>query len=315
MRKIFGTGETVLDIIFKNGQPQAAKPGGAMLNSLVSLGRAGLPVYFISEYADDNVGSHIDSFLHSNGVDTSHVHHYSDGKTKLALAFLDERNDATYTFYEDYPANRLDTDMPEASRNDIVLFGSIYAITAEIRGKFTGFISQACNSGSIVIYDPNFRSAHRHELDRLKPLIIENMSMASLVRGSDEDFENIFGASTPDEAWDAIRPYCKCLVYTASAEGVYVRTEAFRGKFPVKEITPVSTIGAGDNFNAGMMAAMFINNTDVDRLSLMDGNQWRDIISVGVDFATEVCMSYENYVSREFAERSRYNTRESKPGI
>ena len=100
MRKIFGTGETVLDIIFKNGQPQAAKPGGAMFNSLVSLGRAGLPVYFISEYADDDVGSHIDSFLHSNGVDTSHVHHYSDGKTKLALAFLHERNDATYTFYK-----------------------------------------------------------------------------------------------------------------------------------------------------------------------------------------------------------------------
>ncbi len=47
MRKIYGIGETVFDIIFKNGQPQAAKPGGAMLNSSVSLGRIGLPVSFI----------------------------------------------------------------------------------------------------------------------------------------------------------------------------------------------------------------------------------------------------------------------------
>jgi fructokinase len=46
MRKIYGIGETVLDIIFKNGQPQAAKPGGAMLNSMVSLGRIGNPGSF-----------------------------------------------------------------------------------------------------------------------------------------------------------------------------------------------------------------------------------------------------------------------------
>ena len=46
MRKIYAIGETVFDIIFKNGQPQAAKPGGAMLNSAVSLGRMGLPAIF-----------------------------------------------------------------------------------------------------------------------------------------------------------------------------------------------------------------------------------------------------------------------------
>ncbi|MFH0842373.1 MAG: PfkB family carbohydrate kinase, partial [Bacteroidota bacterium] len=86
MRKIYGIGETLLDIIFKNSQPQAAKPGGAMLNSTVSLGRIGLPVYLISEYADDDVGSMIDNFLHENGVGTTYVDHYKDGKTALAIA-------------------------------------------------------------------------------------------------------------------------------------------------------------------------------------------------------------------------------------
>jgi len=93
----------VLDIIFKNNQPQAAKAGGAMLNSCVSLGRIGLPVFFISEYAGDNVGKIIDSFLIDNGVGTTYVDHFKEGKTKLALAFLNERNDASYTFYQDYP--------------------------------------------------------------------------------------------------------------------------------------------------------------------------------------------------------------------
>ncbi len=307
MREIFGVGETVLDIIFKNGQPQAAKPGGAMLNSLVSLGRAGLPVHFISEYADDDVGRLIDSFLRSNGVDTSHVDQYAEGKTKLALAFLNERNDAAYTFYEKYPAKRLDIALPPAGKDDIVLCGSIYSITAEIREKFKGFISQAYNNGSLVIYDPNFRSAHLHELDRLKPLIVENMSMANLVRGSDEDFLNIFGAATPDEAWESVRGHCKCLVYTANAEGVYVRTEGFTGKFPVRKITPVSTIGAGDNFNAGMMAAMFVKRVDAGQLPSVNGSLWKEIVNTGIDFASEVCMSYDNYIPKEFAEAFRKN--------
>jgi fructokinase len=301
MRKIFGIGETVFDIIFKNGQPQAAKPGGAMLNSIVSLGRAALPVHFISEYADDDVGSLIDTFLHSNGVDTSSVHHYKDGKTKLALAFLNERNDASYTFYEKYSEKRLEIVLPEIVRNDIFLCGSIYAITDEIRDKFRSLVGTAFKNGAIVIYDPNFRSAHRHELGRLKPLIVENMSMASLVRGSDEDFSNIFGAATPDEAWNAIRNYCKCLVYTANAEGVYVRTEKFSGRFPVKKLTPVSTIGAGDNFNAGMMAAIHINGITVDELASMGEESWKKVVTMGVDFASEVCMSYDNYISEEFA--------------
>ena len=41
MRKIYTIGETVLDIIFKNGQPVASKAGGSMLNTAVSLGRRG----------------------------------------------------------------------------------------------------------------------------------------------------------------------------------------------------------------------------------------------------------------------------------
>ena len=70
MRKIFGIGETVLDIIFKDGQPQAAKAGGSVLNSAVSMGRMGLPVSFISEYGLDDVGELIDNFLNENGVNT-----------------------------------------------------------------------------------------------------------------------------------------------------------------------------------------------------------------------------------------------------
>ena len=301
MRKIFGIGETVFDIIFKNGQPQAAKPGGAMLNSTVSLGRIGLPVSFISEYGNDNVGSLIDEFLHNNGVATDFVDHFTGGKTGLALAFLNEKNDASYTFYKNYPEKRLNIELPPINLDDIILCGSIYAITAEIREKFRSFTAGASEKGAIVIYDPNFRPTHSSDLDKLVPLIIENMQIAAIVRGSDEDFRNIFDAGTPDEAWKVVSKYCSCLVYTANAEGVYVRTTGFSGKFPVKKINPVSTIGAGDNFNAGMISAIYLNGISRDQLDKMGEDKWSKVISMGVDFATEVCLSYENYISEEFA--------------
>jgi fructokinase len=205
MRKIFGIGETVLDIIFKNGQPQAAKPGGSVLNSMVSMGRMGLPVSFISEYGLDDVGCLVDNFLKVNGVNTSVVHRFKNGNTSLALAFLDDKNDAHYTFYKDIPGKRLDIEFPETRKEDIVQCGSFYSIWPEIRTKFKQFIQSAKDNGGLIIYDPNFRKSHLSELDTLRPLIIENMQMASLIRGSDEDFKTIFGVTNPDEAWNVVK--------------------------------------------------------------------------------------------------------------
>ena len=301
MRKIYAIGETLLDIIFKNGNPQAAKPGGAMLNSMVSLGRIGLPASLISEYGDDAIGQIIDKFLKDNGVETKNTDHFSNGNTALAIAVLNERNDASYTFYKKYPPKRLEMGFPLIKANDIILCGSIYAVTPEIRKKFVGFISGAGKNGAIVIYDPNFRKAHASELKKLKPMIIENMKMASMVRGSDEDFLNIFGTPDPDAAWKVVRKYCKCMVYTDSSEGVYVRTETFTGKFPVKKIKPVSTIGAGDNFNAGMIAAIYTNKIKLTDLSVMGEDKWKKVVSSGIEFASNVCMSWENYISEDFA--------------
>ena len=136
MRKIYAIGESLLDIIFNKGEPQTTKAGGSMLNSVVSLGRIGLPVSFISEYGLDEVGNLIDEFLKENGVDTSFVNRYQDGNTAIALAFLDEKNDAHYSFYKNYPEKRLKLIFPEINNDDIVLFGSYYSISEEIRKKF-----------------------------------------------------------------------------------------------------------------------------------------------------------------------------------
>jgi fructokinase len=93
------------------------------------------------------------------------------------------------------------------------------------------------------------------------------------------------------------------MVYTSSSNAVYVRTPSIRETFPVRKIEPVSTIGAGDNFNAGMVYGLFCNNLIINDLRNLSVRNWEMLVNYGVDFATEVCMSYDNYISPDFAGR------------
>ena len=68
MRKVIGIGETILDIIFRGDQPSAAVPGGSVFNGIVSLGRMGINVGFISETGNDRVGNIILQFMRENHI-------------------------------------------------------------------------------------------------------------------------------------------------------------------------------------------------------------------------------------------------------
>ena len=301
MRKIYTIGETVLDILIKGDQPFAAKAGGACLNTAVSLGRLGLPVYFIGEYGMDEVGNRIDKFLKSNGVLTDYVYRYYDGKSALALAFLNENSDASYDFYKIYPAKRLNVDFPKIELDDIVLFGSFYAITHEVRNKLIQFIQQARMNKAIVLYDPNFRKQHVHELPNLRNMIEENVSFATIVRGSHEDFSFIYGAHNADETYNCFTTKPPCLLYTSSTKGVFLKTSGLSEKFEVKKITPRSTIGAGDNFNAGIVYSLFRNQVRLNELTNLGVDRWKEIIGTAIEFASHVCEIYDNYITEEFA--------------
>ncbi|MBP1639751.1 MAG: fructokinase [Bacteroidetes bacterium] len=300
-RKIITIGETVLDIIFKNDQPIASTAGGSMLNTSVTLGRLGLPVHFISEYGNDPVGLRIDRFLTYNGISTDYVYRYDEGKSALALAFLDDSNNANYTFYKAYPQKRFDIAFPEVNADDIVLFGSIYAITPELRTTLRRFLLYAKSKNALLYYDPNFRKAHLDDLEQLRPAILENMSLASVVRASNEDLEIIFGAKNSNEAYEAVSPLCNTLIYTSSSDAVYLKTPYKSLTLPNRQIEPVSTIGAGDTFNAGIAYGLYKHRIGNEALQPMTDDIWQQLIGYGIDFATEVCLSYENYITTSFA--------------
>ena len=304
MRSVFGIGETILDIIFKEEQPYKAVPGGSVFNGLVSLGRLQVPVTFISEVGKDQVGELIVRFMEESRVSTQYMDRFPDGKSPISLAFLDANRNAKYAFYKDYPTQRLEVPFPRIEADDIFIIGSYYALNPALRPRMVEFLQYAHERKAIIYYDLNFRKAHAHEAIRLMPTVLENLEYADIVRGSDEDFLNLFGEQAGDRVYaDHIQFYCDRLITTYGAKGVDLYTSRFKQHYDALAIEPQSTIGAGDNFNAGLIFGLLKEDVRLKDLADLTPDSWERIIQHGMALAGEVCQSYDNYISTDFASR------------
>lgn len=305
-RKVIGIGETVLDIIFKGGQPIGAFPGGSVFNAIVSLGRAGVSTTFISETGNDRIGDQVVSFLRDNGVNADLVNRCPNGQSPVSLAFLDEYNNAEYLFYKDHPHDHVDFVYPDIQPDDIVIVGSFFAVNPAVRPQVMGLLDYAHNHGAIIYYDVNYRPAHKNDVMKITPNLIENLEFADIVRGSREDFETLYRKSDPDKVYTAeISFYCKKFVYTQGADPVVVRADGnFRREYAVPETETVSTIGAGDNFNAGLLYGLIRYGITKDQLDRgLAPEEWDKLVAYAQLFSNECCKGIYNYVSKEFGEK------------
>ena len=306
MRKVIGIGEAVLDIIFKDNKPVEAVPGGSAFNAITSLGRCGGSTSFISEAGNDHVGKYIIEFLKSNGVNADNVTTFPDSKSPVSLAFLNEKNDAEYIFYKDHPHDQLEFTYPDIQPDDIVLFGSFYAVNPVIRPQLVGLLDYARSHGAIIYYDVNFRPAHKDEVIRITPNLIENLDYADIVRGSHEDFATLYKKEDADKVYNAeISFYCRQFIYTHGSQPVEVRGgRDMKKAYPVPDTKVVSTIGAGDSFNAGFIFGMLkqgITRSDLERG--LTGEQWDSLIGCALSFSADCCKDIFNYVSKKFGEK------------
>ena len=253
MRKIIGIGEPIMDIIFKDGQPTAAVPGGSVFNGAISLGRLGQKVSMITETGNDKVGEIIKNFM---------------------------------------------------NKDDIVMMGSYFVLNPVLRTKVKEFLEYARQQGAFIYYDINFRPTHKDEAIKLYPNILENFEYADIVRGSTEDFMNMFDISDPIEAYESkVCFHCKTMICTDADGDIQLITPSLRKTYPVEKIQTVSTIGAGDNFNAGVVYGLMRNNVGANDLDTLSETTWDKVVNMGQRLALDVCQSFNNSISHELAEK------------
>jgi len=308
MRKVIGIGETVLDIIFKNDQPVGAVPGGSVFNGIISLGRSGVPASFISETGNDRVGKQIVSFLQKNNVNSEYIYVYPESKSPISLAFLNENNDAEYIFYKDHPRDQLEFVYPDIQPDDIVMFGSYYAVNPVIRPQMAAFLDHARNKGAIIYYDVNFRASHQHEVMKLTPNLLENLEYADIVRGSSEDFDILYKKTDADAIYRSqIAFYTKNFILTQGSNPVELRAVGdIKKQYAVEKMETLSTIGAGDNFNAGFVYGLIKYGVTREMIvSGLDEATWDQLIACAQQFSANVCKSIDNSVDQTFADEKK----------
>jgi fructokinase len=162
------------------------------------------------------------------------------------------------------------------------------------------FVSRAKDAGAIVYYDINFRKNHPAE----RTLFEANIALADIVRGSSEDIECLYGSSDAAGVYkEFIAPLCPNFICTRGGEDAEVFSPGVYAAFPTAPIEKVvSTIGAGDNFNAGIIYGLVRNAFSRQDVKALRREDWEVLVPVAMKFSANVCGSLFNYVDTDFAD-------------
>ncbi len=303
---VYCVGETLLDVVQSLSETENSKkdekhrgiPGGAMLNTAVSLARAGIPVSLVSELGDDDVAGFIIDFLNENGVNTRWVRQYAHMKTSVAFAVLDENKKAIYRFEKHYPGLRRLMPVPDFNKTDVLLFGSLYSLEENIRDELLKILNTAHHSDITIMYDPNIRQDHIIEGSAQWQKVIENIKMADVIKASDEDLMTLFGQQSPERLLRSVRDINPraLVIMTMGADGLLCLWKDEVIGMPAQRIKIESTVGAGDGFNAGMIYGWIKQAYSVKELQTFGSGSIKKFLQQGVSFASVFCTPYANYI-------------------
>ena len=282
-------GEALIDFLPRQtatGEPAFAPyVGGAVFNTAIALGRLDVPVRFFSGLSTDFFGEQLRQALTDSGVGLDHVR-FSDRPTTLAFVKLVDGH-ASYAFFDESSAGRMLTedDLPVLPADVAALHFSCISLIPEPCGSTYEALMRREHGSRVIMLDPNIRAAFITNKPRHLERMLRMISMADIVKLSDEDLA-WFGESGPEEEiarrWLAMGP--RLVILTHGGRGATAYSAAHSVTVGARRVTVVDTVGAGDTFNAGLLASLHDNalltKTAVAELS-------KEAIAAALDFAAQ----------------------------
>lgn len=253
-------GEALIDMLPRDsaaGEPAFAPyPGGAVFNTAIALGRLGVRTGFFCPLSDDLFGQRLRAALDKSGVDNA-LCPAVDRPCTLAFVTL-TNGQAQYAFYDSGTALRdmALAELPVLDDSVRALFFGGMSLVGDPCGA--GFATLCAHAGArVVMLDPNIRpgfvrdeAAYRARLDGM-------LARADIVKVSDEDLHWLMGAGEIADLAQAMRAKGpRVVVVTEGAEGARAFHAGGAAHAPANRVKVVDTVGAGDTFNAGFLAAL-----------------------------------------------------------
>ncbi|GGX59030.1 carbohydrate kinase [Tateyamaria omphalii] len=255
---ILCAGEALIDMIPNADGAYVPHVGGAVLNTAVALGRLGEPVGLITGLSSDPFGAMIEDHLTASHVSTDHAVR-SDRNTTLAFVHLDQGN-ATYTFYDDKTATRSIQPVDIAAvpaGTEAVFFGGISLCNPPVADSLLDLaLSQPADR--LVMADPNIRPGFISDHDGYRARLTRLIGRADIVKLSDDDITWL----VPDgdlnaKAQAVLGMGPKLLLLTEGGDGATAHlANGTKVRVAAEKAQVVDTVGAGDTFNAGCLAAL-----------------------------------------------------------
>jgi len=259
---ILSCGEALIDMLPRTSTEGEAcfapYAGGAVFNTAIALGRLGAPSAFFSGVSSDMLGEILADTLTASNVDTRHLAR-SDRPTTVAFVKL-VNGQATYAFYDEGTAGRMlsPADLPVLPSELSTLFlGGISLVNDPAASTYEALQARECGS-RITMVDPNIRPGFIAGKETEYRARVERMiARADIVKLSDEDLHWLEGQGDLSAlARGILAKGPKVVFITEGAKGARAVTKNQDVFVSAQKVTVVDTVGAGDTFNAGVLAAL-----------------------------------------------------------
>ena len=257
-------GEALIDMIPSptvEGGKEGFVPhsGGAVFNTAIALGRLGVQTGMITGLSTDMFGQQLDETLRASHVDTTRVIR-SDRPTTLAFVKLTDGH-ASYSFFDESSAGRMirPDDLPDLNDEISALFFGGISLAVEPCADTYAALMEREGGTRAVMMDPNIRPGFIKDVDRYRDRLARMLRLTDIVKVSDEDLNWIYpGPESLQAKLDMLRAAGpKLIVLTRGGDGA---TAYLPGGAEVSvaadRVRAVDTVGAGDTFNAGVMASL-----------------------------------------------------------
>lgn len=266
---ILSCGEALIDMLPRTtpaGEAAFAPyAGGAVMNTAIALGRLGVASGFFSGLSDDLMGEILVDTLAASHVDTS-LAARSGRPTTMAFVKL-VNGQASYAFYDENTAGRLlaVADLPVIPAHvQALFFGGISLVNDPAASTYEALQTRE-SATRITMIDPNIRVKYLELMESLVPgtqaayraRIARMVARADIVKLSDEDLHWLMGpGDLVALARRLIATGPSVVFLTEGAAGARAVTATQDRFVAATQVVVADTVGAGDTFNAGALAAL-----------------------------------------------------------
>ncbi|MCA0869397.1 carbohydrate kinase [Seohaeicola saemankumensis] len=233
--------------------------GGAVFNTAIALGRLGVQTGMLTGLSTDMFGQQLTDALQASHVDTSHVV-TSDRPTTLAFVRL-QNGHATYNFFDENSAGRMlaADDLPALSGEVSSLYFGGISLASEPCATTYATLLRREGTDRAVMLDPNIRPQFIRDIDRYRARLDQMLALTDILKVSDEDLNWILPAplALSDKVKLMLEKGPGVVILTRGGDGAtgYL-ADGTEVTVPATRVNIVDTVGAGDTFNAGVLAKL-----------------------------------------------------------